>query len=156
MPDTFTVEGFIHIAGRGWAITRSTEAARAARDAGVRWKPGDNIRCDGIVALVKGVENDLLPDRLNSQGGLLLDIAGPDVLQIGQVWERVVFDRQGRVVDPEPEKQTECDHVDDSDHFVYSVSGARLCWECTSAFVSWMLDGGQQASPDLFAWALDA
>ena len=48
----------------------------------------------------------------------------------------------------------ECAHVGrwDGDFFI-APSGARLCWECTGAFVSWMLDGGKVHDPDLWAWA---
>lgn len=53
------------------------------------------------------------------------------------------------------DETTECEHVterDGGDHFV-TPSGVWLCWECTGAFVSWMLDGGKEAEPDMWAWA---
>lgn len=43
--------------------------------------------------------------------------------------------------------------LDEGDEFVHR--GSRLCAECTGAFVSWLLDGGQLAEPDLWAWVLD-
>lgn len=66
------------------------------------------------------------------------------------------YDRKGRLIDLDPESPTECEHVGrGDDHFVYQATGVKLCWECVSEFVSWMLDGGQQGNPEAWTWALE-
>lgn len=52
------------------------------------------------------------------------------------------------------QNDNECEHLNErEDDYFTAPSGVHLCWECTGAFVSWMLDGGKTEDPEMWAWA---
>lgn len=50
-----------------------------------------------------------------------------------------------------------CEHCDTrlSDDTRFTYKGTALCHNCTSAFISWLLDGGVTEDPDQWAWIED-
>jgi hypothetical protein len=45
-----------------------------------------------------------------------------------------------------------CDDCEGNREGDFSYNGHDFCAECMSAFVSWLLDGGVESDPDMYAW----
>lgn len=84
---SFRVGDACNVRGRGAVITRPDNEARQALNMGEVFQTGDTVFCDGLTAVVTGIESHRVFNA--PQGGLLLRGVQLHNLRAGQVWKRL-------------------------------------------------------------------
>lgn len=54
------------------------------------------------------------------------------------------------------ERHGKCEDCDSRGSLFQLPTGHLFCINCTSAYISWELDGGREADPEMYAWLWEA